>query len=248
MERLKDRKNLTIGILGMLVVLFMCSRCGSGKPAAPPAGSGAATADTANTEAPAVAMDTEVPATDEPTDIPATEVPVEPIHLEGSGQTATDPVDVGFPAAVASLTHNGSRNFIVHVLTGDGAEDSIVNEIGPYSGQVLVPGPGALTFDVKADGAWTIDINPAGSASEAAFSGKGDAVSGLFDPPENGAWEISHDGESNFMVHLVCGGDRSRSVQNEIGPVTASAIVKFGDGPCLWTVHADGNWTLAPRQ
>ena len=43
--------------------------------------------------------------------------------------------------------------------------------------------PITVTFDIRADGAWTIRIDPVGPADSPAFSGKGDAVSGLFDPP-----------------------------------------------------------------
>lgn len=251
MEKMKDRKNLTIGCLGLIVVLFLCSRMlggGDDTPKPAPADGPVATADGAEAEAPAVAMDTEAPAaTEAPTDIPATDVPAEPIHLEGNGQTATDAIEIPFPVAVAAFTHNGSRNFAVKAIPDEGSEDLLVNEIGAYTGQVLLPTAAKIMFDIDADGAWTLDINPVGKADGPAFSGKGDAVSGIFDPPDSGPWEFSHDGASNFAVKAVC-ADRSRLVQNEIGKVSGSGVVQFGSGPCLWSVQADGNWSLAPRQ
>ncbi len=138
------------------------------------------------------------------------------------------------------------RNFIVKVYPEEGREDLLVNTIGEYTGQVLLPSSGKMSFDVDADGAWTIDINPVGRVDSSVFSGQGDMVSGMFDPPDNGPWEFSHDGERNFIVRLVCAGGADL-VQNELGPVSGSGMVRFDDGPCLWSVQADGNWSLTPR-
>lgn len=236
--------------------------CGSSKPAAPPtpnteatrearAGTAVviATADAIVAEAKATkaAEPTDTPEpTDEPTEPPATAAP---IHLEGRGQTATDPVELPIPVGVAELTHDGRRNFIVKMFKGDGSEDIIANAIGPYTGEVLVTGNDTLTFDVNADGNWTIDLRTVGLADGPPFSGKGDMVSGFFDPPSGaGPWVFNHDGQRNFIVKLDCVGGAD-IVQNKIGVVSdASGIVSFPDGPCVWTVKADGNWSLAPRE
>jgi hypothetical protein len=103
-----------------------------------------------------------------------------------------------------------------------------------------------VTFDIDADGAWSFLIEPIGIATSASFSGMGDSVSGLFTPPKSGPWEISHDGKSNFVVWLHCAGG-SDLIENEIGRVSGSRFVSFEDGPCLWEVNADGNWSLHPR-
>lgn len=247
MAALKNRKNLSIGCLGLLVLLFMIGRCsGDGdKPVVDaPASDAPAANDQPDTSEPA-ATD-EPAATEAPTEIPPTEIPPEPIHLEGSGQTATDSIDVAFPLAVASFTHSGQRNFIVKLYPEEGREDLLVNTIGDYTGHVLLPSSGKMNFDIDADGAWTIDINPVGRVDTAAFDGHGDMVSGVFDPPDNGPWEFSHDGERNFIVKLMCAGGTDL-VQNELGPVSGSGMVRFDDGPCLWSVQADGNWSLSPR-
>ncbi|MEX0682355.1 MAG: hypothetical protein WD472_02750 [Dehalococcoidia bacterium] len=122
-----------------------------------------------------------------------------------------------------------------------------MNEIGNYSGSRPLFGDEPIVFDVNADGPWTIHIEAISAASGAAFSGTGDAVSGLItDTPDNGGWNISHDGQDNFIVYLHC-ADGSDLVQNEIGAVSGSTIVSFGDSPCLWEIEADGNWSLAPQ-
>ncbi|MCI8631947.1 MAG: hypothetical protein HFE64_00455 [Lachnospiraceae bacterium] len=55
------------------------------------------------------------------------------------------------------FTHDGSRNFIVHLYTTDG-RSHLVNEIGAYNGKkvVKVPSGSKAFFVVQADGNWTI--------------------------------------------------------------------------------------------
>jgi hypothetical protein len=105
-------------------------------------------------------------------------------------------------------------------------------------------------FEVKADGPWTIRIEAIGPEPDAAagLEGSGDYVSGVFDPASTGAipYIVSHDGDANFIVHLYCAGGQD-SVQNEIGKVSGSAVVRFAKGPCFWDVQADGNWSLRPK-
>jgi len=145
---------------------------------------------------------------------------------------------------VARFTHNGESNFVVWAYF-DGGKDLLVNTIGAYEGTRPVVGD-ELVLDIDADGAWTVEIAPIGWAADAAFSGRGDAVSGVFDPPSTGPWEFWHNGTSNFVVWLHCAGG-SNLVQNEIGPVSGSGIVAFEEGPCCWEVEADGDWSLKPR-
>ena len=104
-----------------------------------------------------------------------------------------------------------------------------------------------MVLDIRADGVWTVEVRPVQAADSATFSGKGDAVSGLFDPPATGPWEIRHGGQRNFIVYLHCSGG-SDLIQNEIGSMSGSRVVRFPKGPCLWEVTADGAWSLASRE
>ncbi len=54
-----------------------------------------------------------------------------------------------------TLTHRGSANFIVDVYGKDSGDTNIVNEIGHYSGQQVLPTDAALLV-VQADGPWTM--------------------------------------------------------------------------------------------
>lgn len=231
----------------------------------PPATSGPAGAAIGNTATPppsATPKPTNTPAptrtprptstpkpTAPPTEIPTPTTPPEPITLSGSGQDVTDPVFVPFPLARVTLAHDGSRNFIVTVFSGDD-EDYLTNVIGRYSGSRLIQGDRETYFEVNADGGWMIHIEPLGfdDTLSAGASGSGDTITDLFEPSKVGAvpYKFTHDGSRNFIVQILCAGGADY-VQNEIGAVDGAAVVKFSDGPCLWDVRADGNWTLAPK-
>lgn len=169
----------------------------------------------------------------------------EPVVLEGFGQFATNPILLPSTVSVATFTHNGSRNFVVKVFQGSD-QDLLVNEIGAYQGSRPILGLEPVVLDIDADGAWTVRIEPIGLATSPAFGGSGDAVSGLFDPPSTGPWTVEHNGQRNFVVWLHCASS-SDLVQNEIGPVSGSTVISFGDGPCFWEIEADGGWALNPR-
>jgi hypothetical protein len=208
-----------------------------------------ATATATNTPSPTATPTptaTPVPPTPTPTDVPP------PPPLSGVGQTATEPVALTPGLWIISLTHSGSRNFIVRAVSTAGDEMSLTNEIGPYSGERWLAGATYL-FDVQADGAWTIAFTPMppdlGAAD--ALAGTGDDVSGVFLPLAGNAqpWDFTHSGRRNFIVWLYC-DEGNDLVQNEIGPVSGSRVVSFpvGAGLCFWDVQADGDWTMTRRQ
>ena len=60
-------------------------------------------------------------------------------------------------SGIATLTHNGSSNFIIwsHQGYGSGDRDLEVNEIGPFNGDVVMDS-GTLFLDIVADGAWSV--------------------------------------------------------------------------------------------
>jgi len=187
---------------------------------------------------------TAVPPTVTPTSVPPTAVP-KPVILQGAGQTATDWIDLPSSVSVAHFTHSGSANFIVYVYRGD-KKDLLINTIGAYDGTRPLFGIEPVMLDIQADGTWTLRIEPITMGDTPAFSGKGDAVSPIFDPPKTGPWSIQHNGQENFIVYLHCASG-STLIQNEIGSVDGSRVVSFGKGPCLWEVRADGGWSLEPK-
>ena len=53
----------------------------------------------------------------------------------------------------ARVTHTGSSNFAV--LSYGDSQDLLINEIGRYTGEVLIPA-GTSVLEIEADGAWSI--------------------------------------------------------------------------------------------
>lgn len=252
---MSKRRILLYGI-GALIALGVIGNLlggGNDKPAATPVPTQIAAAQPAATQAP---QPTAVPATaatkPAPTAVPPTATPPpptptpKPIALSGSGQTVTDEFSLPGGAATIRFTHNGAENFIVKAIPTGGRETLLVNAIGAYQGTRLLAASEPLVLEINADGAWTADVATLAVGGQPPFSGEGDSVSARFDPPANGAWEISHDGAENFIVKLHCASGSSL-VQNDIGAVSGSVMARFGRGPCLWEVQADGEWSLKPR-
>ncbi len=57
---------------------------------------------------------------------------------------------------------------------------------------------------------------------------------------------MTHDGQDNFIVHLVDSGGNTigSSLANEIGPQNISQVINVAGGDYLFNVEADGNWTI----
>lgn len=64
-------------------------------------------------------------------------------------------------AHVVKLNHTGKHNFIVHVIDEEGNIDSLINEIGEFSGEKLFSVSKSKRYfvEVIADGTWTIDFD-----------------------------------------------------------------------------------------
>lgn len=185
-------------------------------------------------------------------EVRANAAPAQPISFSGSGQQVTPEFALPASFTQVSLSHQGQRNFIVWAYKASGREELLANAIGGYTGTALLQGtPGErLYLGVQADGPWTLTISAVGFDNGAAsFSGRGDSVSPLFTPPAQGPrpYAFSHDGQRNFIVWLRCAGGDDLA-QNTIGPAGGSAVVRFAQGPCLWEVRADGNWSITPSQ
>lgn len=177
-----------------------------------------------------------------------TPVRFDPIRLSGRGDdvVSLDKPDV---PAIVTFTHSGSRNFIVTSFDGSGNQiDLLVNDIGAYEGtRPLDFGSSELTerLEIQADGSWTVLVEPLSSAKTvrvptANTSGQGDMVLLLSGSSPDTA-EISHTGESNFIVQAF--GNSRRLLVNEIGNYSGTVIVP--QDTFVLEVQADGRWQLA---
>jgi hypothetical protein len=75
--------------------------------------------------------------------------------LRGKGDAVVVVVDAIDKSGLntVTMTHSGQRNFIVDAV-GD-SDSNLVNEIGHYSGQQVLPTDTVLLV-IQADGAWTV--------------------------------------------------------------------------------------------
>ena len=117
---------------------------------------------------------------------------------------------------------------------------------GAYDGSRPLGIQDTVSFQVTADGNWTIRVEPLRSGGQPAFSGTGDRVSPFFDPPPPGQWLISGDGK-NLNVQLHCVGGDVVAVDDTNGPFQRTAMITFSRGLCFWEVQSNGNWSLKPQ-
>lgn len=163
--------------------------------------------------------------------------------IKGKGADVVSGVQLGDGIYRARFVYQGSGNFIVHSYDADDDEEFLVNEIGNYDGFVLLLGKSPLTFEVKARGEWTINIERIPTTNAVSFSGKGDYVTDIASI-SSGTYEFTHDGNSNFIVHMIT-TDGMDYLVNEIGKYTGKIIVKIPSGSnALFEIKADGNWSI----
>jgi hypothetical protein len=136
------------------------------------------------------------------------------------------------------------------VLRSDGAEDLLVNTIGPYGGRRWIDirsNSATTTLTVTATGAWTITVI---SGLEALFdagksgpvTGHGDDVFYMLATAKKAA--ITNHGRGNFAVHVISlNGTGVDLAVNTIG--SYSGTVPF-DSPAIVQVTSSGDWAIAP--
>jgi hypothetical protein len=180
------------------------------------------------------------------------ELPGRGVAIEGKGSAESNEVTPQYNGGlqlgidVVTLSHDGQSTFIVTAVQGERTE-SIVRAIGAYRGQRPLVVQGPVSFQVTADGAWSLRIQPMSSGGSPSFTGTGDAVSAYFAPPKPAPWAVAHDGQTGFFVYAHCLGG-SIVVEDRSGAFQDSPQVEFPRGPCFWEVRADGTWSLKPAQ
>lgn len=178
----------------------------------------------------------------------------EAIVLSGIGPQATESFRPQDGLAVARMDHQGESNFIVYLLGESGEEigPSMVNEIGVFEGSsAFASTSGTYLLNVDADGPWTITLEqprPQDAPATREFSGTGATATAQFTLPRGLArFQMTHEGESNFIVYLLNseGNEVDVSLVNEIGPFNGSQAVRVPEaGTYLLDVDADGPWTI----
>jgi hypothetical protein len=136
------------------------------------------------------------------------------------------------------------------IVTTDGSESLLVNEIGSYTGKHLIDlrdGSTTSTVTVKASGAWKMTVaSGLGAANVAAgdapVAGQGDDVV-LMNGTATKA-RITNRGQSNFIVYVI--PIRSPSINlavNKIGGYEGTVAL---GAPAVIMIKSSGNWTITP--
>ena len=169
------------------------------------------------------------------------------IKLSGSGDTATDMMDLKAGFIVLDATYSGGSNFAVKLQSESGQDlELMVNEIGSYKGKTFaeIPADGKYYLNVTASGSWDFDISQQAPLEvedvPGSFSGSGDDVLFFQAKKANYKFSFTHTGSSNFAVLL----NGSTLMVNEIGAYNGSMRQNLTtDGTYLLVINADGQWT-----
>lgn len=170
------------------------------------------------------------------------------LSLSGSGDTATEMIELEAGFAVFEGSYSGSGNFIVQLMDENGNNvELLVNEIGSYNGKTfaIINTDGNYYLNVTASSSWNFSIyqsappNMVDAPTE--LSGRGDDV--VFVNAESGNYKFTstHQGSSNFIVRLNGTG----LLVNEIGNYSGSTRQQLStSGVYVFVVNADGNWSI----
>ena len=234
-------------VVGLLIIVSVATGGGSSD-------SGTTAAETTEAGAPAteeVAADDEAPAEEEaPADTSAFYADnfgdFAPVSEKGKGD-AIVALPPGATGGIVTATHKGSANFAISLLDANNQStgDLLVNTIGAYKGTTAY-GISSLgepvKMEISADGPWTIEIAPMGTAPVLALptKGTGDAV---FRYDGSAAdWKAEHKGNANFVI-LQTDDFMPNLAVNEIG--NYSGVIPMQAGPSIVTVQADGKWSIS---
>jgi hypothetical protein len=180
--------------------------------------------------------------TPEPTATPA------PIILEGAGDNVVD-VPKGDEPMIAKVAYNGGSNFVIWNIDRSGNQmDLLVNTIGAYQGTLpidFLDNEQTASFEIKADGAWRIELLTLGKARQSeipsVIQGVGDDVIILINANKADLLKVdASTASSNFIVYQY--SNVKDLIVNEIAPYTGTVPLK--SDVVLLTIKATGPWQL----
>lgn len=160
------------------------------------------------------------------------------------------------PAAFKSEHKNGESNFVVKVSDKEGELVGLLaNDIGAVKSQgvVAIPADGSYTFEISADGDWTLDSFVPEMIADfpAPLSGKGALISGVFERDADSPLTIAttHKGDSNFYVKALDArtGEWAGLLANVVGEEPDEKVFDVSEsGHFFLEVSADNDaeWTL----
>ena len=148
--------------------------------------------------------------------------------------------------AILNITVKGNDgNFAVTSYKDGKYQDLLVNEIGDYTGTVLIDETGSYQLEVQCDsGNWSISASNLVINEKTSFSGTGDAVTGITSHC-GGSWKFTHTGSDNFaVVEYGVNYGYLELLVNEIGNYSGSVMTSDEDEAVFFKISADGAWTI----
>lgn len=170
-------------------------------------------------------------------------------QFSGTGTDIVTFSDFGENLALATISHQGRRNFSVWSVDEQGGNlDLLVNTIGNYSGTVplnFTDDPAALK--IEADGTWSVTTTSIDTAprwdGNGVFNGNGDVVLITAGAAEGlTPVTITNAGDSNFSIWAWGDSDRDLLV-NEIGAYNGTTLLPAW--ALLLVVGSDGEWSIS---
>ncbi|SNS99305.1 hypothetical protein SAMN05421812_102663 [Asanoa hainanensis] len=171
------------------------------------------------------------------------------VTISGRGDRTVDVGLVPDAVYVATITHDGTANFMVDTL-GDGGRNVglIVNAQGDYSGERTV---GLAEFDtvaavrVRADGNWKIVLRDVRKARK--FTGKATGREpAVFLVPKDAGFSarltLSYRGTGNYVIRGYGEDSRMGLLEDGIGPL--SWLVHLPPDTRVIEVDTQGDWDL----
>lgn len=126
--------------------------------------------------------------------------PTEPLYsFSGTGDDVITDISIENYAVVrATISGKHYSSIKAHGASDSyGIGDLLVNDIAPYTGENLLF-PDDYTFEVNAQGSWTIEIFDMGFSTNDSFEGQGDTVTPVFTASSN-VYEITTVGNQGYF-------------------------------------------------
>ena len=163
-------------------------------------------------------------------------------YANGSGDYVANGLKVeGY--GILHVSYSGSGNFSVISYEGDEYDKLLVNEIGNYSGDVLIDHAGTFNLEISGEGSWNITSSGLSVDDGTSFSGSGDSVTGITSH-DGGSWHITNNGSSNFsVIEYGMYEGYMKLMVNEIGNYEGTVKADSGDD-IFFEINSDGNWSI----
>lgn len=146
----------------------------------------------------------------------------------------------------AKIIYNGSGHFSVKGYY-DNSYDLLVSTINHYEGSTLIYPEKEYTFEVKANGDWTIEIYSIGTSSIDEFTGSGDFVTPIFIGTSD-IYEITSTGSGHFSIKGWCGRGYDLLVSTIDEDYSGKVVFEADSKYAFFVISSDREWTIRPAK